>query len=69
MTRQASATSFASPGRITIRSRHRPQRGELLDRLVRGPVLADADRVVREDVDDRQLHQGAEPDGAARRSR
>ena len=30
---------------------NRAQRGQLLDRLVRGPVLADADRVVGEDVD------------------
>ena len=30
-------------------ARHRADRGELLDRLVRRPVLADADRVVRPD--------------------
>jgi hypothetical protein len=35
------------------------QRDELLDRLVRRTVFADADRIVREDVDDRQLHHGA----------
>ena len=43
--------------------------GQLLDRLVRRAVLADADRVVREDVNDRQLHQGAEPDRPRARSR
>ena len=32
--------------------------GEMLDRLVRGAVLADADRVVGPDVDRRQPHQG-----------
>ena len=47
-------------------SGHRPQRRELLDRLVRRAVLADADRVVREDVDDGDLHQRGEPDRAAR---
>jgi hypothetical protein len=35
---------------------HRPQRGQVLDRLVGRPVLAHADRVVREDVDRRDLH-------------
>ena len=38
------------------------QREKLLDRLMRRPVLADADRIVREDVDDRNLHQRREPD-------
>ncbi len=41
----------------------RPQRRELLHRLVGGAVLTDADRVVGEDVDDRNLHQRAEPEG------
>ena len=40
----------------------RPQRGELLDRLVGRAVLAEADRVVGEDVDHRQLHQRREAD-------
>ena len=39
------------------------QRDELLDRLVRRAVLPDADRIMREDVDDRQLHQRAQADG------
>jgi hypothetical protein len=43
----------------------RPQRGQLLDRLVGRPVLAEADRVVGEEVDHRQLHQGREADARA----
>ena len=43
-------------------SRHRAQRRELLDRLVRGPVLAVAHRVVGEDEQRRELHQRREPD-------
>ena len=35
---------------------------ELLDRLMRRSVLADADRIVREDIDDGQLHQGRQTD-------
>jgi hypothetical protein len=37
--------------------------GELLDRLVGGAVLADANRIVGEDVYGRDLHQRGEPDG------
>ena len=37
----------------------RPQRGEVLDRLVGGAVLAEPDRVVGPHVGHRQLHQGA----------
>ena len=40
----------------------RAQGDQLLDRLVGRAVLADADRIVREHVDDRQLHQRPEPD-------
>ncbi len=40
---------------------HGAQRGELLDRLVRRAVLADADRVVREHEDRRHLHDRREP--------
>jgi len=39
--------------------------GKLLDWLVRWTVLPDANRVVGEDVNDRQLHHGAETDSAA----
>ena len=46
-------------------ARHRPQGSQLLDRLVRRTVLAHADRVVGEDVQNRDLHQRREPDGAA----
>ena len=42
--------------------RNRAEAGELLDRLVRGPVLAQPDGVVREHVDRRQAGQGGEPD-------
>jgi hypothetical protein len=31
--------------------------------LVRCPVLAYADRIVRKDIDDREFHQGCEPNG------
>ena len=44
----------------------RPQRRELLDRLMRRAVLAEPDRVVREDPDRRDLHQRAEADRLAR---
>ena len=43
----------------------RAQRRQLLDRLVRRAVFADADRIVREDVDDRNLHQRTQPDRRA----
>ena len=39
------------------------QRYELLDRLVCGSILANADRIVREHEDDWKLHQGAKSDG------
>src|SRR5215207_11427329 len=45
--------------------RDRPQRGHVLDRLVGGAVLAEADRVVRPHVDDRGLHHGGQADRAA----
>ena len=41
------------------------QGGEVLDRLVGGAVLAEADGVVGPDVGDRRCHQRGEPDGAA----
>mmetsp|Transcript_58870 Transcript_58870/g.164449 ORF Transcript_58870/g.164449 Transcript_58870/m.164449 type:complete len:290 (-) Transcript_58870:1060-1929(-) len=37
------------------------QRAQLLDGLVRRPILANADRVVREDEDGRQMHDGGHP--------
>ena len=52
-------------GRIVIRPGNRAQRQELLDGLVRRAVLAHADRVVREDVDDRDLHDRGQADRRA----
>ena len=46
-------------------ARDRPQGGHVLDRLVGRPVLAEPDRVVRPDVDDRDLHHRRQPHGAA----
>ena len=62
---QAAATSFASPGRTTSRPGMARRDGELLDGLVGGAVLAQADRVVRPDVQRRHAHEGAEPDRGA----
>ena len=62
---QAYAVSFASPGRTIDEVRDRPQRGQVLDRLVGGAVLAQADRVVGPHVDDRRLHHGGQADRAA----
>ena len=64
VTRHASTTSLASPGRIVIRP-GMARSDKMLDRLMRGTVFADADRVVREDVDDRDLHDRGEADRGA----
>ena len=48
---QHSAVSTASAGRKTSRLRHGAQAGQVLDRLVRRPVLAEADGVVRQHID------------------
>ena len=45
--------------------RDRAQRGEMLDRLMRRAVLAEADRVVRHHVDDALAHQRGEADRRA----
>ena len=42
-----------------------PQRRDVLDRLVGRAVLAETDRVVGPDVDDRQPHQRRQPDRTA----
>ena len=42
--------------------RNRAQRGQLLHRLVGGPVLAERDAVVGEHVHDVQPHQRGQPD-------
>ena len=47
-----------------VEVRRRAQRDELLDRLVRRAVLADADRVVREHERRRDAHDRREPDRA-----
>ena len=41
----------------------RAQRDQLLDRLMRRPILAIAHRVMGEYENGRQLHQGGEPEG------
>ena len=46
--------------------RHRAQRGEMLDRLVGGAVLAKPDRVVGHDVDDRRMRQRRDAHRGAR---
>ena len=51
MMRQASATSLASAGRMHDRCAGSRAGGQVFDRLVRRAVFADADGVVREDVD------------------
>src|SRR5690606_4686431 len=43
--------------------RDRPERHQVLDRLMRGAVLTETDRIVGEDIDYRHLHQGAEAYG------
>ena len=52
-----------------IQVRHGAQRGDLLDRLVGRPVLAEPDRIVGEDVHDADLHQRREPQRRAGNSR
>src|SRR5437016_2471008 len=42
---------------------HGAQRRELFDGLVRRAVLTDADRVVREDIDDGDFHEAGETHG------
>ena len=59
---QHSAVSTASQGRKTSRFGNSAQRGEMLDRLVRRAVFAEADRVVRHHMDDALAHQRGEPD-------
>src|SRR5260370_41701369 len=48
------------------KARESAQVSELLDWLVSWAVLAHANRIMGEDVNDRQLHQGAEANSAAR---
>ena len=44
-------------------ARNRAQAGHLFDRLVGGAILADADAVVGEDVNDPQLAERSQADG------
>ena len=48
-----------------VQVRYQAQAGCVLDALVRGAVFAQADAIVREDVDDAQLHQRGHADGVA----
>ena len=48
---------------------HGPQRRQMLDRLMRGAVLAEPDRVVRHHVDDALAHQRRQADRRAGSSR
>ena len=61
--RQAQVVSLASAGPHDVEVRDRPQRGQVLDRLVGRAVLAEADGVVGPDVGDRQLLDGGHADG------
>ena len=65
ITRQAAADLVGVAGADHVEVGDRPQRGELLDRLMGRAVLAEPDRVVAEPVDHRQLHQRREPDRRA----
>ena len=61
----ATAVSSGVARAPDVEVRDQPQRRRVLDRLVRRPVLAEADRVVREDVDDALLHQRGHADRVA----
>ena len=52
-------------GADDVQARDGAQGGELLHGLVGGAVLAQADRVVRPDIQGRDAHEGAEPDRGA----
>ena len=47
-------------------TRHRAQALQMLDRLVRGAVLAEADRIVGHDIDDARALQRAQANGGPR---
>ncbi len=69
MTRHASTTSLASAGRRIIRPGMARSDDQLLDRLMRRAIFADADGVVGEDADRPDLHDRAESGSAAACSR
>ncbi len=58
-------TSFASHGRITYRSGMRPQCGQMLHRLVSGPIFTQADAVVGVDPDAAGVGNGRQAHGRA----
>ena len=62
---QASAVSTDVGRAEDVQVRRRAQHRQMLDRLVRRPVLAEADRVVRQHVDDPRAHQRRQPHRAA----
>ena len=53
-------------GTENVEVRDRAQRREMLDRLVRRPIFAKADGVVRHHMDDANAHQRRKADGGAR---
>ena len=57
-------TSFASAGRIIIRPGMDAHMGKLFDGLMSGAILANSNGVVSEHVNHRELHQGAQAQGA-----
>ncbi len=63
--RQAATVSRASAGRKVTSPGIARSEASWLDRLMGRAVLAEEDRVVGEDVDRRQPHQGGEPDRRA----
>ena len=60
---QHSTVSTASHGPEHEEVRDRPQRSEMLDRLVGRAVLAEPDRIVRHHMDDALAHERGQPDG------
>ena len=61
----ASTTSFASAGRRRDQAGRGARDGQMFDRLVRGTIFADADRIMRQDVNHGDSHDGAQAHAAA----
>ena len=55
---QATTDSTVSAGTPDIHARNQAQGRNVLDRLVGRTVFAETDRIVREDVDRAQIHEG-----------
>ena len=64
--RHATAVSYGVAGTPDLEAGNEPQARDVLDRLVRGTVLAQADRVVRVDVDHALAHERGHAHGVAR---